>query len=511
MGDVTRTRVRHQRGVTKAERYLNKLCKRTFLSLWSYPGIYRNQGQGKEICDLIVVFDEHILIFSDKDCEFPSTGNLELDWRRWYRRAVEKSAKQIWGAERWIKSHPDRIFLDRSCTQKFPLALPNPKIAKYHRIVVAHGASDRCKKELGGSGSLMFVSNIIGEDHYMKFEGGGYPFSVGSVDPAKGHVHVLDDTTLDILLNTLDTITDFVQYLTKKEQFIQNNNLHVAGEEDLLAYYLKYLNEDEEHDFVMPVDVPSRINAIVISEGFWEKFIKSPERKAQIVANQISYGWDALIESFSLHILNNTQYYYSHPGIDSSEKIIRFLAREPRIRRRFLATLLYELIERTPFDYQASRVILPSKSGEPFYVLLLFPYTDDYSYEEYRKIRRGLLVAYCMVTKLTYPHANDIVGIATESGLKGYHSEDSMYLDARIWNQEDKIEAQRVQNELGLLTKTTMSSGIVHEYPELDSTKHEKPSSQKAIKKYPRNKPCLCGSGKKYKKCCGSRKKRIVK
>jgi hypothetical protein len=49
-------------GVTDAERYLAKLCRRSFLSLWSYPGVFRDQGGGKEVCDLLVVFDNHIII-----------------------------------------------------------------------------------------------------------------------------------------------------------------------------------------------------------------------------------------------------------------------------------------------------------------------------------------------------------------------------------------------------------------------------------------------------------------
>ena len=73
-------------GATAAERYLKKLCDRSFLSLWSYSGVYRDQGKvgkagdGKEICDLLVVFQNHILIFSDKErtqtkpCPFGSTS-----------------------------------------------------------------------------------------------------------------------------------------------------------------------------------------------------------------------------------------------------------------------------------------------------------------------------------------------------------------------------------------------------------------------------------------------------
>ncbi len=89
-----------QDGVTRAERYLQRLCERSFLRLWSYPGVFRDQGlgkskEGKEICDLLVVFDNHVIIFSDKACLFPDTGDIAIDWQRWFRRAVLKAAMQV--------------------------------------------------------------------------------------------------------------------------------------------------------------------------------------------------------------------------------------------------------------------------------------------------------------------------------------------------------------------------------------------------------------------------------
>ena len=159
-------------GVTTAERHLKRLADRSFLSLWSYSGVHRDQGHnakggdGKEICDLLVVFENHVIIFSDKDCAFPNTGNLELDWSRWFKRAIQKSAEQIWGAERWIKSYPGRLFLDHACTQIFPLDLPDPATASFHRVVVAHDETRRSHKEIGSSGSLVILPSIVGDDHY---------------------------------------------------------------------------------------------------------------------------------------------------------------------------------------------------------------------------------------------------------------------------------------------------------------------------------------------------------
>ena len=174
-------------------------------------------GDGKEVCDLLVVFQEHIIIFSDKDCEFPDTGNLKLDWNRWFKRAIHNSAKQIWGAERWIKQYPERLFLDAACTQPFPIEIPDLAKAKFHRIIVAHGAAKRCKQVLSGSGSLMIAPSIIGNMHYLEVNNDdqsnsseGQPFVVGQIDPSKGYIHIFDDAVIDILMSTLDTITDFI-------------------------------------------------------------------------------------------------------------------------------------------------------------------------------------------------------------------------------------------------------------------------------------------------------------
>ena len=77
--------------------------------------------------------------------------------------------------------------------------------------------------------------------HYTGGTSSITPLAIGEIDPLKGFVHVLDDTTLGILLGTLDTVTDFVDYLTKKERLITGGRLiAAAGEEELLAYYLKW-------------------------------------------------------------------------------------------------------------------------------------------------------------------------------------------------------------------------------------------------------------------------------
>ncbi len=456
-------KIERSSGITGSERYLKRLCDNTFLSLWSYPNLYRDQGSGqsgtgKELCDLLVVFEHHIIIFSDKRYDFPNTGDTLLDWKRWFKRAIAKSAKQIYGAERWIKNFPQRIFLDPKCTRRFPLNLPSAQRARFHRIVIAHGAQDRCVKYFnGGSGSLMINSWLVGSKHLQT------PFTIGQINPHKGYVHVWDDTTMDIVLQTLDTVADLVAYLERKENLLTNPDILViaAGEEDLLGYYLQQVSPDGEHYFKLPQGT----NALVVGEGIWEEFEQSPQRQAQIAANKISYRWDALIETFNRYILEDAQFYAYPKGVENQEMGVRMLARENRLRRRMLSKALIDLLDKTPVTQRATRVVPPSRSGEPCYVFLLLPKPLDLPDEEYRERRRNLLHAYCLVAKLLYPDAIGVVGIATEPGKGLYRSEDLLYFDAAWWDEENRELAEYLHKEIGLLRHL---QGVHHneqEYP----------------------------------------------
>jgi hypothetical protein len=482
-------------GVTKAERYLAKLCKRSFLSLWSYPRVHRDQGQpgvkgdGKEVCDLLVVFENHVIIFSDKDCSFNDAGDLQLAWSRWFKRAVQKSAEQVWGAERWIKQFPDRLFLDKQCTIPFPINLPDPSKATFHRILVAHDAARACREKLGGSGSLMLDSSVVGDAHLSYF-----PFTIGQIDPNRGYVHVFDDTSLDIVMSTLDTITDFTAYLTKKEQFLTGHRIVMAaGEEELLAIYLRKMNREGEHDFVIEGDY----NFLHFEEGFWEAFVRSPERRAQIENNRISYSWDAIIEKFAFHAMTGTQYLTTSPGpLREQEVVFRFLAREPRTRRRVLAISLHEVLERSIGSLREARVMQPTSSGEPFYVFLFLKRKEGLTDKQYRNVRMNLLMNYCRVTKLEFPKATNIIGIASEAGLPPQRSEDFVYMDASRWSAQDAAKAREIQDRFKLLQKVKRGAMREHEYP-VDHGGNRRRATPS------RNSPCPCGSRKRFKNCHG--------
>ena len=483
-----RPTITRSEGVTPSERYLKELCDHSFLSLWSYPGVFRDQGDGKEVSDLLVVFENNVIIFSDKHIRFDNTEKIGISWARWFKKAVLKSAQQVWGAERWIKQFPTRLFLDKGCTIPFPIVLPDPATATFHRIVVAHDASRVCKEHLGGSGSLVLNSQVVGEEHLKE------PFVIGHVDPTQGYVHVFDDTSLDVVMTYLDTISDFVAYLTKKETLLTCGiNVLAAGEEELLARYVGRLDNNGEHDFALAKDTAG----VVFDEGGWAKFLNSNERMAQVKANEISYSWDLLIEKFLHHLMSGTQYETTHLEIRDQEQSFRWLARENRTRRRMLAKALHGLLGKTPADYRASRIIIPSRPGDPHYLFLLLPYYPSLEEEEYRRARAQLLREYCLVVKLHYPDAKHVIGIATEP-LNNNHprTEDFVHLDATEWNEELGKQARASKVDLGIFTNVQTFAGTEQEYP-VDETR-----SKRVL--VSRNSSCFCGSGKRHKRCCGA-------
>ena len=185
----------------------------------------------------------HIIIFSEKNISWPR-GDIRLAWRRWAKRSLIGSARQARGAERWIREHPGRIFLDCQCGHQFPLEFAGES-ATIHCVVVARGAGWTCATYFrDDTGSLRVRADISGEHHCSA---DALPFVVGDVDPRGSFVHVMDEGTLDIVLGELDTVLDFTDYLTKKAEFIRSGLLRTAsGEQDLLAHYAIRLNEDGE-------------------------------------------------------------------------------------------------------------------------------------------------------------------------------------------------------------------------------------------------------------------------
>lgn len=453
-------------GKTPSEQYLASLCEKTFLSLWSYPNLFNDKGLGKELCDLLVVFGNDIIIFSDKSCTFPTCSDSDLAWQRWYRRAILKSADQVFGAERYIKDNPTKLFLDPQATRTLPLELPPKQNMRFHRVVIALNASEPCKNYFGGgSGSLMIRPLLKDADHYSKDSEHYLPFSVGHVNSAKGFVHVFDDVSLDIVLQELDTIADFVEYLRKKESFVCSGSLiGASGEEDLLAYYLRNIENKEAREFTSAFE-QSPQPKILVDQGLWEEIQKHPQFIARNEANEISWFWDNLIEEFSRHYSKKTLV----AGNDNPEleQALRRLASETRFQRRYLSELYLERLRTTPPHMRSTRVLQAPNDPTTAYVFAFVPKRGE-TEDNYRLVRRNILEILCGSAKIKFNELKTVIGIASTT-IGSAPSFDLISMDVSFWGEQEYAEAKRELEEFQLMKAENVAwkDGVAHEYPEV--------------------------------------------
>ncbi|MFB0873318.1 MULTISPECIES: hypothetical protein [unclassified Sphingobium] len=320
-------------GLTKTEQYLSKLARRSFLSLWSHSNLFRDVG--KELADLVVVCGEIVIIFSDKEVKCDASDDLRKGWLRWYNRAILKSVKQLKRAHGWILCHRDRIYLDAQCENKVNLFDKLDRGLRIHLVAVANGASQNCQQHFGGGSGSLVVSP--GEDPLNP-----EPFHVGNPAGEGAFVHVFDEAHLHVILQELDTIRDFSDYLEARQKVIKNGNLHfAASEEDLLAVYLKDINEKGEHDFVSESGVSLNENQLIaIEEGSYLNFQKATQYRRKKLADKKSYLWDRLIEKFAKNFLEGTlapipASLGARDGRHGGAELgLRYMALERRVQRR---------------------------------------------------------------------------------------------------------------------------------------------------------------------------------
>lgn len=458
-------------GTTESERALARLARKAFLSMWSYPNVHSDEGRscgkgdGKELVDLLVVFGNDVLLFSDKHCAFQQDTELKIAWPRWYKRAIKKSSKQLAGAEAFLRRFPSRVFVDGACQTKLPVALPLPSEARYFLIAVTRGGHEAAAKHFGGgsSGSLMLNNMLEGDAHFDR------PFEVGFPLEGRRFVHVLDEVTVDTVLQELDTVPDLIDYLVCKERFFSTNVVvKIAGEEELLAQYMCTM-ENGQH--ALPT-VPPGADAIALVDGDWQFYQSSPQRAAKREADHISYMWDSLIEYQAGFVRAGTAVGLPNisPETIDHERILRALAAERRLRRRELAGHLRFALSKNEPGKKFARITLSGDLMTRAYVFLTVPKPTDEDYESYREMRSATLLAYCHGIKLRYPQVTEAIGIASEPETERVASQDFLYVDLTEEMSTDEVNSWReMMEELDVLqtpAKDVTHFGVNgHEFP----------------------------------------------
>ncbi|MDO8893610.1 SEC-C metal-binding domain-containing protein [Nitrosomonas sp.] len=491
-------------GTTTTERRLSKLCEKTFLGLWSYANLHTpegmkgGKGKGRELCDLMAVIDNNVVLFSDKDISFNQDIDVVVAWKRWRRKSILESAAQLYGAEKWLIEHSQEIYLDEKCNEKFPLEIPNQEEIRIHLVAITSNTYLPAGRYFGeaSSGTLMLIPNLPNADTE------GTPFVVNDINKNKTFVHVFDDVTIEQILGELDTAHDFVKYLSFKEKAVRNNQIAaIPGEEDLVAFYIEnggLILESMLSKVLEPISATHQ--SFTLAEGYWKDYLSSPFRKAMKEANEVSYYWDSLIENMAAHILSGTVAAAHEESVLSHERAVRYLAGEGRVARQLLSTAFIEKLGSVPLGIRSSRICFSPVNMDRCFVLVVFPRSDGQNNQEYREQRVAAIKAYSLVCKFKYPTARIITVIGTEPIGYGTRSEDIISVEINALTEEELVQAKSIQSECKVLSDMHpewFSSYEDQLKPYLDTR-----GSISNRHKVGRNDPCTCGSGKKYEKCC---------
>ncbi len=483
-------------GVTATERLLAEFCKRSFLKLWSYPNPYKDDGH--ELCDLLAVFGDTMFIFFDRENELPEIPDKDPQvlWDRWKRNVIDRQVRTAHGAERYIRSGRS-IFLDAKREKPFPVPFDKDK-AVVHKIVVAHGAKEACERaspqNVYGSLAITYTETDGGQTH---------PFHI-EIDK-RNPVHVLDSHNMPIVLQELDTVSDFSAYLDEKVRAAAAfDYLSYCGEEDLLGHYLLNYDAATQRHVIGPKGKDKgTINGVMIGEGEWHDFVQTDLYKNTKNEDRISYFWDRLIQRTCQNSLDGTL--GGNSNIARGESAICEMVKEPRFMRRSLSEKMLNAVERFPDTGSLTRQVtfLPSFEPNVGYVLLQLRVPEEFrTSPDFREKRQTLLEIACGAAKNKFPNLVKVIGIGVEAPKfsGGTVAEDFILMPCEAWPDETKTyyeELNREWNFFGTPELRQFNDRVTQFVPP------PRPARAANPRKIGRNDPCPCGSGKKYKKCHG--------
>lgn len=381
--------------MTPSERYVFELCKQSFLPFWSFHNPIGKKN--KELCDLLVVCADHIIIISVKDVSISNHRDESVQYDRWVKRAIADSVDQIYGAERFLNGVDEVLLSDRTTKIK----LPPISSRQFYRIAIAFGSI----KE--------------------------YPLPMG--DFGKGFVSVFDEQSTSIVFNELDTITDFTQYLSAKQKFIDRKIVLVPSEADFLAVYLNTGLEFEQEG----------VNTFVCDPGVWENYITSDDYSKWKNDAKDSYIWDEMISRiYNNHLTPETSQDWLH---QLQESLLR-INLESRVNRIELGSVLKNAIKRKV----KGRMVQLLPGSEHSYVFMPLSSKNWKAKESELKLR-------CIVARVLNPSVKIVIGISIGRNKDSQLHFDLCFLDIPELNNDIIDHARVIQNELGYFRNSVYS------------------------------------------------------
>ena len=431
--------------VNDSEARLANLSRQAFLSMWSYQNPFYDEG--KELCDVLVVFGDDVIIMSDKVIGYNDEKEAKIAWNRWYRKAVLASVAQLRGALKTIKRSPETIHLDARISSPFPLKFPDVDRARYHLVAVAHGSEDQCIRHFGVP-SLRLDSRLLD---------GAELLSVGVYFPE--FVHVINRTTLDALFECFDTTADLVKYLTTKEALLTGEHVRLTGEEDLIGSYMR----NRRPDGAAPLDLLCDVlddGVRGVPAGEWaslsieQSFL---ERKALLGP---SYLIDRIIEQLASEYRAGRMLTGQDEGLAYHAAAFRVLAAESRMARMLIGLAVIDILHEHPSTFWSTVVESTDQSGV-LYLWLIYPHVPvDVSDEALEATIGYELEKYMFVAMGKFPESHTVLGVALPNAQIVRTSQVFKLAARNHWTPETQKESESLAQAEGILSNIESTTRV---------------------------------------------------
>ena len=304
---------------------VSEIAERTYLKYWCYPNPKDELKDKKEICDLLIIFKQSILIISVKNYTFK--GNYE----RYFRTTIDKAISQIHGAERKLFNSGYAVKFNHPVKGEFEF--DSSKFKSIHRLII----------------NLSTVPN----------------FYTGGAHTSKGkYIHVFNWFAFLKVVTELNTIRDLIDYFTERENTFNSKQLiMLAGKDedwtiDTQLEFLKYTKnlDQSKNPFILfsgtELDLLATYlfngrkfnrnfyeekynGAFMEYDGKWDEYISKEEVKRKKGADRISYFIDEFIEREVLH-------YNDDHRIELATEMLSF----SRFERRIIGKQFFDFLDK---------------------------------------------------------------------------------------------------------------------------------------------------------------------
>ncbi|SOU86790.1 conserved hypothetical protein [Tenacibaculum dicentrarchi] len=412
----------------KGEEFVNEIAYKSFFKYWCYPSPKHENGNKKEICDLLIIFKDICIIISVKNYEFK--GNH----LRYFNNTIEKAVKQINGASKTLFKkdnieikHPDKNL------EMFP----KDKISKTFKLII----------NLGESLDFYEITRTTSKNDFIS---------------------IFNKESFVTIISELDTIPDFIDYLEKRELLFKSKNVKVLNpifkqdlndkdkqfltkdlqnsiniigtEKDLLSYFFK-----NTRDF--PKELYDNNGSMLLDIcGAWEEFKISPKTIKKEYADKASYFVDGFILNEVL------KYDYSN-----KEDIAKELLSLNRLQRRTIGNNFFEFYGKVK-GYKQGMLHRRFMEYDDLAVVL-FNFHDNWNKEMIYKLFEIVFETFAYHYK--YKHRTFIlIGINKVPNFAF-----KIFKDYEKFSLEDEKTIQENIKELGWFTDYNLKNSTVNEFP----------------------------------------------